>query len=239
MKSGRQCRDCLITIHKKCEEKFNTETICTHEPVHLRTNQISSPSDDDLKNLVNIEINDVIPVPPTITTDSIETTPIKNNYEMVSMPTNNRTIATPTIIATPPTTATTANRLSTKAAAAFSALDSTARRSFRAFGNKNVNPTTTITTAPTTTSLTPSLSSTTELSKSDESLSNSSTISTKKPTITNPNVHTSSKLANAASSAYSKFREFKTKRLPVTTETNPIKKTRSTSDSSEIFKDLR
>jgi len=220
MKSGRQCRDCLITIHRKCEEKFNAENICTHEPVHLKSNQISSPSDDDLKNLVNIELNDVNNTIPIITTDSVDSIPIKNNYELVSVVNNNRIMATPT----------TAHRFSTKAAAAFSVLDSTARRSFRAFGNKNINPITP--------SLPASISSASELSKSDESLSNSSISSTRKPSIINPPVQTSSKLANAASSAYSKLREFKSKRLPITSETNPVRKTRSPSDSSEIIKDL-
>lgn len=47
MKAGRQCRDCLITVHKKCEDKFNIENICTHEPVR----PISSISEDDNASL--------------------------------------------------------------------------------------------------------------------------------------------------------------------------------------------
>jgi hypothetical protein len=215
MKVGRQCRDCLITIHKKCEDKFSAENICTHEPAPAKPNQLSTYSDDDLKTLVNIEINNDIPM---ITTDEIETIPVKLTDDLV----------------VPRTT--TANRLSTKAAAAFSVLDSTARRSFRAFGNKSSNQITTPT------SLDPSLSSTAELSKSDESLNNSLVPPTKKSPTTNPPapipppVQTSSKLANAASSAYSKLREFKSKKTPATSETNPVRKTRSPSDSSKVFK---
>jgi hypothetical protein len=220
MKSGRQCRDCLVTIHKKCEEKFSIETLCTHEPIHSKSAPIPLPSvasDDDLKNIVNIEMPDNTPNITTPTTDDIETNVIKNNDLSTSIPINNRT--------------TTANRLSTKAAAAFSALDSTARRSFRgAFGNKHPNQPITTTTA----NLSPTLSSTSELSKSDESLHNPSIVPTKKPLTTNPPVHTSSKLANAASSAYSKFREFKSRRLPATPETNPVKKSRLPSDTGKF-----
>ncbi|CAF3640251.1 unnamed protein product [Adineta steineri] len=233
MKSGRQCRDCLMTIHKKCEEKFSADTICTHDPNHVKTHPISTTSDDDLKNLVNIEISDSSIPPPNILMDNIESISIKSTPDIIltSNPNNNNrstlaatttTPATPTT--TPTTTTTAANRLSTKAAAAFSALDSTARRSFRgAFGNKNSNQTTT--------NLVPSLSATSELSKSDESLSSSSPLPTKKPITTNVPVHAPSKIASAASSAYSKIREFKSKRLPATQETNPVKKTRSPSDS--------
>jgi len=175
--------------------------------------------------MVNIEINTTNNIP-VVTTDEIETIPVKLNDELVV----NR--------ATPPTTTTTttANRLSTKAAAAFSALDSTARKSFRAFGNKSSHQI-----APSTLSTT-----TTELSKSDESLNNPIINSTKKTPTPNPSapphppVHTSSKIANAASSAYSKLREFKSKRLPATTttttsETSSINKTRSSSDIGKIL----
>jgi hypothetical protein len=214
MKVGRQCRDCLVTIHKKCEDKYNTENICTHEPIHLKLNPIASPSEDDLKSLVNIEINNNIPV---VTSDEIETVPVKLNDELVV----NRT--------------TTANRLQTKAAAAFSVLDSTARRSFRAFGHKSSNQI-----------ATPPLSTTSELSKSDESLNNASPSSTKKSPTTNPPppppppppVQSSSKLVNAASSAYSKLREFKSKRTPATSESNPVKKNRIPSDTGRILNDL-
>ncbi|CAF3546872.1 unnamed protein product [Rotaria sordida] len=219
MKIGRQCRDCLITIHKKCEDKFNAETTCTHEPTHLKTNLISTTPDDDNKGLVHIELNDAS----IAVTDDTDPSLIKNNYELVQNPIHNRTTtALPTTV--PPTTTlpTTAYRLSTKAVAAFSVLDSTARRSFRAFGNRNANPTTT------TTSLVPDLTETSELSKSDESLNTPSTTAPTRPTILHHSIQTSSKLANAASSAYSKFREFKSKRLPLTSETNPIKQTRAT-----------
>lgn len=30
MKASRQCRNCLITVHKTCEEKYNKENICTN-----------------------------------------------------------------------------------------------------------------------------------------------------------------------------------------------------------------
>jgi hypothetical protein len=162
--------------------------------------------------MVNIEMTENLPS--TTPTEDLETNLIKTNDTVLSIPHNNRV--------------TTANRLSTKAAAAFSVLDSTARRSFRAFGNKNFNQ-------PITTNSNLSLSTTSELSKSDESLNIPPIIPTKKPSISNPPVQTSSKLANAASSAYSKLREFKSKRLPVTSETNPIKKSRLPSDTGKIF----
>jgi len=223
MKYGRQCRDCHVAIHKKCEEKYNNDVICPHEPVLVKPNPVSLSSEDDLKNIVHIEMPENTPSLPA-TIDDIESNSIKNNDTLLAIANNNRT-----------TTTTTANRLSTKAAAAFSVLDSTARRSFRAFGNKNINqPITTMTT----TNLIQSLSSTSELSKSDESLHNPLIISTKKPAITNSPVQTSSKLANAASSAYSKLREFKSRRLPAAPETNPIRKTRLPSDSSKILSDL-
>ncbi|CAF2649326.1 unnamed protein product [Rotaria sp. Silwood2] len=209
MKIGRQCRDCLITIHKKCEDKFNAESTCTHEPIQLKITQIPTPPDDDTKGLVNIELNDAS----IVVTDDTDSTSIKTNNELVQNPVKNQ-----------PTTVlpTTAHRISTKAAAAFSVLDSTARRSFRAFGNKNANPTIT--------GVATNLPTTSELSKSDESLSNLSISSTGLSTM-NPPMHTSSKLANAASSAYSKLREFKSKRLPPNPETNPIKQTRATPTS--------
>jgi hypothetical protein len=219
MKYGRQCRDCLVTIHKKCEEKYNNDIICPHEPINVKTIPVSLSSEDDLKNIVHIEMPDSTPSLPA-TIDDIESNSMKNNDALLVIPNNNRT---------------TANRLSTKAAAAFSVLDSTARRSFRAFGNKNIHqPITTMTT----TNLIQSLSSTSELSKSDESLNNALMIPTKKPTITNSPAQTSSKLANAASSAYSRLREFKSKRLPATPEINPIRKIRLPSDSSKILSDL-
>jgi hypothetical protein len=214
MKSGRQCHDCLQTIHKKCEEKFNIDTICLHEPIQIKSSPVFTLSEDDLKNIVHIEL------PDTTTADDSEASLIKPNETLTAIPNNNRT--------TTPTTTTTAYTLSTKAAAAFSALDSTARRSFRAFGHRNPNQPTTVTP----TNLTPTLLSTSELSKSDESLQDPSIVSTKKPTV--PTTHTSSKIAHAASSAYSKLREFKSKRLPVATEPIPIKKPRLPSDSSRI-----
>jgi hypothetical protein len=228
MKSGRQCRDCHITIHKKCEEKFNSENICTREPVHVKLNPILSPSDDDLKNMVNIELTDGNNTPTIITTtDEIETNIVKPTELLVSIPTNTR----PTPPATITTTTTTANRLHTKAAAAFSALDSTARRSFRAFGHRHLNQQ-----SPSpTTSLAPSLVSTSELSTSDESLHNPSI---KKPPVTPSPVPTSSKLVNAASSAYSKLRELKSKRLSVQPETNPVRKHRLPSDTSKFLSSL-
>ncbi|CAF5061095.1 unnamed protein product, partial [Rotaria socialis] len=70
---------------------------------------------------------------------------------------------------------TTAHRLSTKAAAAFSVLDSTARRSFRAFGNRNLNSTAV--------SFGPNIGTTSELSKSDESINDPSNIPTAKVSI--------------------------------------------------------
>jgi len=33
MKARRQCRICLRTVHKKCEDKFNNETTCTRENI--------------------------------------------------------------------------------------------------------------------------------------------------------------------------------------------------------------
>lgn len=218
MKYGRQCRDCLATIHKKCEEKYNIDTICTHEPSPVKPTPTSATSEDDIKNIVHIEMPENTPaisLPATI--DEVEGNPIKHNDSSISLPNINRS--------------TTATRLSTKAAAALSVLDSTARRSFRAFGHKNPNHLTT--TTPT--NLSPNLSTASELSISDESLHNS----TKKPsTTTTTHVQTSSKIANVASSAYSKLRDFKSKRLPNTSEVNPIRKHRVPSDTSKILSQL-
>ena len=221
MKVGRQCRDCHKTIHRKCEEKFNAENFCTHEPVQPKTNPLSTPTEEELKSLVHIDIEhgsaDTSLIT-TITTEEIDSMPVKNNFEFVSMPVQPRM-----------TTPTTAHRLSTKAAAAFSVLDSTARRSFRAFGHRNVNASTTLTT---------NLSSASDLSKSDESLHNPMPVPST-ATATKPALHltlpapASSKLVNAASSAYSKLRELKTKRVAFSpTEANAVKKARSPSDSS-------
>lgn len=236
MKYGRQCRDCLATIHKKCEEKFNNDTTCTHEQNVFKYNPTSSPSDDDLKNMVHIELPDNVSINssvsspvsiptsiPSITTTAAATTPADDVVEGISMKSNDSTTSLPNL-----NRSTTANRISTKAAAAFSVLDSTARRSFRAFGHKNANH------PPA--NISPNLSTTSDLSISDESIHNS----TRKPsttttaTTTATQVHTSSKIANAASSAYSKFREFKSKRLPITTETNPIKKAPIISETRKL-----
>ncbi len=51
MKTGRQCRDCLITVHKKCDVKFNQEHICLHEPfVHTK-----STIAEDERSLLSID----------------------------------------------------------------------------------------------------------------------------------------------------------------------------------------
>ncbi|CAF0999825.1 unnamed protein product [Adineta ricciae] len=242
MKSGRHCRDCLINIHKKCEDRCNVENPCPHVPVPAKSIQISSPADDDSKSILNIELPDANTANSTVTTpvgDNIDSVVVRNNFEPISVPDtamNNRTTA----LATPPTTV---HRLSTKAVAAFSVIDSTARRSIRgAFGNKNLNNPAA--------STSPSLSATSELSKSDESLSNASTISGSssiKISAAIPPAQTSSKLANAASSAYSRLREFKSRRLPAATvaaattvETPPTKKTSTSSGSmhSEIVPEV-
>lgn len=230
MKSGRQCRDCLQTIHRKCEDKFVSDTTCPHEPIQAKLVHISSPSDEDLKSIVNIELNTNNNNTPVITTtDEIEANLLKSN-ESTPISTANSNFQR----------STTANRLHTKAAAAFSVLDSTARRSFRAFGNKQVNsPTTTLPTVSSAANLSPNLSTGSELSKSDESLHNSAVTSTKKTTTNTPSPsQTSSKLANAASSAYSKLREFKSKRLPATAtiatpDNQTARKSRLPSDSSK------
>jgi len=231
MKSGRQCRDCLQTIHKKCEDKFISDTTCPHEPIQAKLVHISSPSDEDFKNIVNIELNMNSNNTPVITTtDEIEANLLKSN-ESTPISTTNSNFQRSTA----------ANRLHTKAAAAFSVLDSTARRSFRAFGNKQANSpaTTTLPSVSSAASLSPSISAGSELSKSDESLHNSAVTSTKKTAANTPSPsQTSSKLANAASSAYSKLREFKSKRLPTTTtiatpDNQTVRKSRLPSDSSK------
>ncbi|CAF1574677.1 unnamed protein product [Adineta steineri] len=50
MKSARQCRTCLVTVHKKCEYKYNRESICTQESIRsksaiLEENQLIDDSD--------------------------------------------------------------------------------------------------------------------------------------------------------------------------------------------------
>ena len=107
---------------------------------------------------------------------------------------------------------------STKSAAvaAFSMLDSSARRSFRGFANRNTNQTTNLTLS--------------ELSKNDEEDNNSSPY-TENRRLSNPSIHASSTLVNAASIAYHKLLEFKTKRLPLSPTLEP-RKTRSSSGST-------
>ncbi|CAF3395596.1 unnamed protein product [Rotaria sp. Silwood1] len=51
-KTGRQCRNCSMTIHKKCEDKLNHQRTCTHESIHLK----SKESED---NHSTISTNDV------------------------------------------------------------------------------------------------------------------------------------------------------------------------------------
>jgi len=160
MKAGRQCRNCLITVHKKCEEKFNNENICTHESIHPK----STISEDENSVLSTDEI------------DSQTTTKTKH--------------------------------ISRK-------FDSTARRSFHGFRNKNMSQT-----------LPSSLS---ETSKNDESDNNSSPHTEKRLTSNQP-IPTSSKLANVTSSAFSRFRDFKKR-----STTSEPKKRRSTSESSTNF----
>ena len=226
MKVGRQCRDCQITIHKKCEDKVTSECSGIPEPGSTKSHGPSTSAEEEAKSLVHVELSNS-DHPMITTTEEIDSVPVKNNYDVVPM-SNNPRMGTPT----------TAHRITTKAAAALSVLDSTARRSFRAFGNKPVHPAT---------SVTPTLTSTSELSRSEESLTNTSlTLPLSNPnkpsTVSNPPVHTSSKLANAASSAYSKLREFKTKRLPASSpisvpapESNAIGKARTPSDSRKYL----
>lgn len=162
MKVGRQCRNCCITVHKKCEDKFSKKNHCTHEASRPK----STISEDEIS---------------IVSTDDIDSP-------------------------------TTTHNVSTK-------LGSTARRSFRRFRNKNANQTSTLPRS--------------ELSKDDES-DNGSPSHSEKRLISNHPVQTSSKLVNAASSAYSKFREFKTRRSSAT----EAKKRRSQSDSSIDFEIL-
>ena len=230
MKSGRQCRDCHVTIHKKCEQKFNSENTCTHEPVDIKSRAISSPSEDDLKSMVHIELTNNNTTPIITTTDETESD-IGKPVEL-AMSSANSTRTMPAVATSPllPTT-TTANRIQSKAAAAFSALDSTARRSFRAFGNKNLQPPPPL---PSISNSASNLSTSSDLSVSDESLQNLTSPTTTKKATAAPPVQTSSKLANVASSAYSKFREFKSKRLPTPVESNSVRKSRLSSDNSKI-----
>jgi hypothetical protein len=110
------------------------------------------------------------------------------------------------------TNQTTGSRFTKKLAAvtAFSVLESTARRSLRGFGNRNANQISTST---------PS-----ELSKNDED--NNSSPYTDKQLIYNLSNQASSVIANAASTAYNKLLEFKTKRLALPPTLEP-RKTRS------------
>ncbi len=144
MKTGRQCRDCLITVHQKCEVKFNPKNICTHEPTIV----------DDEKSLLSI--------------DDIDSGNVKH--------------------------------------------ESLRHRSFRRFRKINVDQT----------SESPAL----ELSKNEDS-----DHSVEKRVTTSQPTHRSSKIVSAASSAYSKFREFKTKR----SSTSESKKSRLSQDLSIDF----
>jgi hypothetical protein len=151
MTTGRQCRNCLKIVHKKCEEKYCNKNICT-------ISEDNNNSVDDMDSISN-------------------------------------------------TNQTAGSRFTKKLAAvtAFSVLDSTARRSFRGFVNRNANQISTTTQS--------------ELSKNDED--NNSSLYTEKQGIHNLSNQASSILANAASTAYNKLLEFKTKRLalPTTLET--------------------
>jgi hypothetical protein len=171
MKAGRLCRNCSVTVHKKCEDKFNSENICTHEHVQPKS------------------------------------TGLEDDHSMIS---------TDDIDSQAPT-----YRFSTKAAAtaAISAIDSTARRSFRGFVQKQNSQTSTFTLL--------------ELSKNDE-LDYNSSPSLEKRFISTPPIQKSSKIANAASSAYSKLREFKTRRAQVPSPLE-ARKPRSSSESSTDF----
>jgi hypothetical protein len=220
MKAGRRCRDCHVTIHKKCEERFNAEHHCTHEPIVSKPAVPSPTTEDETKSFTQIETIATIPLAVTTTSDEGELQMMKSNSDLSSIPNTHHTNTTST-------------RFSSKAAAAFSAFDSTARRSFRAFGSRNT-PTGPIPNS--TVALTPTLIPASELSKSDESLSNASIASshsTRAMASPSPQTHASSKLASAASTAYSKLREFKSKRQLNTPSKSAAKKITSLSDSSE------
>jgi len=154
MTTGRQCRNCLKTVHKKCEEKYSNKNICT-------ISEDNNNSVDDIDSISN-------------------------------------------------TNQTTGSRFTKTLAAvtAFSVLDSTARRSLRGFGNRNANQ----------------ISTPSELSKNDED--NNSSPYTEKQRIYNLSNQASSVIANAASTAYNKLLEFKTKRLALPPTLEP-RKTRS------------
>ncbi|UJR20987.1 hypothetical protein I4U23_024089 [Adineta vaga] len=52
MKVGRQCRNCLATVHRKCEDKFSIINFCTHEHPRSRLATIENdltPSKDETK----------------------------------------------------------------------------------------------------------------------------------------------------------------------------------------------
>ncbi|CAF0942922.1 unnamed protein product [Rotaria sordida] len=56
-KTGRQCRNCSMIIHKKCEDKLNHEYICTHESIDLKSNEFdnySIISTDNIDSISNI-----------------------------------------------------------------------------------------------------------------------------------------------------------------------------------------
>ncbi|CAF2410288.1 unnamed protein product [Rotaria sp. Silwood2] len=173
-KTGRQCRNCSMTIHKKCENKLNNEHTCTHESIHLK----SKESEDNHS---------------IISTDNIDSTSNMNQT----------------------TTTKSHSSLTTEAAAAFSIFDSTSTRSFRTLINKNLNS------IPT-------------LILSNDQLDNNSSSYTEKQLVKNLPIPTSSKLINAASLAYSKLFEFRTKRIPLSL-TLETKKKRSPSDLSTDF----
>ncbi|CAF1056013.1 unnamed protein product [Rotaria sordida] len=56
-KTGRQCRNCSMIIHKKCEDKLNHEYTCTHESIDLKSNEFdnySIISTDNIDSISNI-----------------------------------------------------------------------------------------------------------------------------------------------------------------------------------------
>lgn len=59
MKNGRQCRDCLMSVHKKCEKKFNLETICTHD--RKRSKSLALDDDDFIISTDDIDARSSTP----------------------------------------------------------------------------------------------------------------------------------------------------------------------------------
>ncbi|CAF1476689.1 unnamed protein product, partial [Didymodactylos carnosus] len=211
MKAGRKCANCPMNIHKKCEAGCMIETKCPLIRTASKV-QIKTVSDDDLKHMVVIDEQDVNnkTITPNEHDDSTEfSLENKNISELASTRTPNTT-----------------RKISTTAAAYFSAVES---RVYNKWTNKFTR-TNDQHTALNSTTASPPL-----ILKNNENSNNISSPSSSQNLIHNTNILTDSrnssssslssmipqqqqsKLASFSNSAYTKFLDLKQKRPSLST----------------------